>query len=1091
VTQSLWIGDGLLPDLLDLVFGAVAVTGDYGVLQGLVFLVLHLEGVAFVVDQFDLDVAIGSVIFVVGRTIGKDVLVADRVVDLREDVGQSSLEHRVEAQSSGHPGEGLHLVVGLEIVHAGDRSHTSAGVGQLTYKRSGPDGEDGDVLGGLDLSEDLIEREPGEGVAAGSDEDDVLASLDTTGSVERFVEGVEEVGIGEAGDDKRGERIADDLLVVGEVGQDVSAEIVGDDGYVVVRTQGVEEAEGRVLHVADEVVAVSGELKQHDRRDGGLGHADIGDLLGNSILEDEEVACLEAGHELMSFIENDIDVEVDDGNVDAKRVGFVIGILNLWLRRGYGRWRRCLLLLLFLDDQGAGVGLRTCGVVGRLLRRRSLLLRRLGECNGRNKTKAKEKGQQGRTVESQKRDHHLKLYSLLWTMRIGGSVTALLPVNSVKRVRIKASIRRKGYEPVLCWCCDGSGSSLVDVTKKRKTRLAFSLITAGLVAVCGFEASAQAVSSDAASAVSLPPTASAAMGGAAEAKIFPLAQLKRGMKGVAYTVFEGVNPEPMQVEILGVLKDSLGPGRDMILARLYGTKPEFTGVVAGMSGSPVYIEGRLVGALSYRIGQFSKEPIAGITPIEQMLEVRDDEVRPATVRGEKPGLTEAAGTTSLPAANAGTGVELQAMETPLVFSGFSQEAVDRFGDRFRAMGMTPVAGIGSADSKALQPEPLVPGSAVSAILVRGDLSIAGTCTVTYIDPTRLLACGHPITQYGPVDMPMTKAAVVATLPSPLNAFKIVNTTETVGAFTEDRASAIMGRFGTKARMIPVTVEVVQPPLPGGATSGTTGAKDKTFHFEVLDNRQLTPSAMLVSVYQSLQGTNAATAEMSYRLSGEIGVQGLPSVRMSGIIAQNELNPATINAALFINDRFSRVYGNPQDQPVVTDLKLKMVGTPERLTASLESARLGVLEARPGDTLDAEVTLRPYQAESRVVHLKVKLPDNLTPGNVRVLVSDGGTVDRLLGPSTPLRHAEGLADAVEQMNRLHSNDRVYVTLLSREAQAVLEGETLPGVPLSMANVLGPLKDSQRLHLNGESVVEAGSAEAGYAVSGSQVLNLTIR
>jgi hypothetical protein len=249
--------------------------------------------------------------------------------------------------------------------------------------------------------------------------------------------------------------------------------------------------------------------------------------------------------------------------------------------------------------------------------------------------------------------------------------------------------------------------------------------------------------------------------------------------------------------------------------------------------------------------------------------------------------------------------------------------------------------------------------------------------------------------------------------------------------------------------------------------------------------------MLVSVYQSLQGTNAATAEMSYRLSGEMGVQGLPSVRMSGIIAQNELNPAPINAALFINDRFSRVYGNPLDQPVVTDLKLKMVATPERLTASLESARLGVLEAHPGDTLDAEVTLRPYQAESRVIHLKVKLPADLTPGNVRVLVSDGGTVDRLLGPTAPLRHAEGLADAVEQMNRLHSNDRVYVTLLSREAQAVLEGETLPGVPLSMANVLGPLKDSQRLHLNGESVVEAGSAEAGFAVSGSQVLTLTIR
>ncbi|WP_238398626.1 SpoIVB peptidase S55 domain-containing protein [Edaphobacter sp. 12200R-103] len=626
---------------------------------------------------------------------------------------------------------------------------------------------------------------------------------------------------------------------------------------------------------------------------------------------------------------------------------------------------------------------------------------------------------------------------------------------------------------------------------QRKTRdRMVRLLVAGWMGTCALAAAAQTSATATAHAASasvtsaaLPPTAEAAMGGAAEPKIFPLSQLKRGMKGVAYTVFEGVNPEPMQVEILGVLKDSLGPGRDMILARLYGSKPEFTGVVAGMSGSPVYIDGKLVGALSYRIGQFSKEPIAGITPIEQMLEVRDDSAQPATAqRIQSSGPAEM----SVPAANGGLGVEMQAMETPLVFSGFSPETVARFGDRFRAMGMTPVAGLGGADAAAVQPEPLVPGSAVSAVLVRGDLSVAGTCTVTYVDPKRLLACGHPITQYGPVDMPMTKAAVVATLPSPLNAFKIVNTTETVGAFTEDRASAIMGQFGTKARMIPVSVEVVSP-----ATAVTGMAKDKTYRFEVLDNRQLTPSAMLVSVYQSLQGTNLAAAEMSYRMTGEIGVQGLPEVKMSGIVAQNELNPAAINAALFVNDRFSRVYGNPQDQPIVTGMKLKVEGIPERRTATVESARLSVLEANPGDIIDAEVMLRPYQAESKLVRLKVKIPDDMTPGQVRVLVSDGATVDRLLSPSGAAKKAEGLADAVDQMNHLHPNDRIYVTLLSREAQAVLEGQAMPGVPLSMANVLAPLKDAQRMNLNGESVIEAASTEAGYAISGSQVLHLTIR
>jgi hypothetical protein len=574
-------------------------------------------------------------------------------------------------------------------------------------------------------------------------------------------------------------------------------------------------------------------------------------------------------------------------------------------------------------------------------------------------------------------------------------------------------------------------------------------------------------------------------------KFFPLAEVKRGQMGVAYTVFEGVKPEPMAVEILGVLKNSLGPGRDLILARLRGQKPEYTGVVAGMSGSPVYIDGRLAGALSYRIGQFSKDPIAGITPIESMLEVRDEGaggVAAVNVPRQSGEERFAHGANAhvpesghgAPGAVAGQ-TEMRAIETPLVLGGFSQETVERFGDRFRAMGLTPVAGLGGDDAAAVQPEPLVPGSAVSAILVRGDLSMAGTCTVTYVDAKHLLACGHPISQFGPVEMPMTKAEVVTTLASPLNAFKIINTTETVGAFTEDRAAAILGRFGAKARMIPVSVDVV-PPAGNG--------KERTFHFEVLDNPQLTPPAMLVSVYQTLQATNTATAEMSYRLTGEMGVEGLPAVQMNGVMTANDLNPGAINAALFVGGRFGKVYGNDLEQPVVTGLRLKLEAVAERKTAELETARLSAIEARAGDTIEVEARLHPYQAEARMIRLKVKLPDVLTPGPMRVVVSDGATVDRLT-MGTGAQHAVGLADTVAELNRMHENDRVYVTLLDHAAQAVLEGDTLPAVPLSMANVLEPLKAEQRMQLTGESVVEAGSVATDYAVNGATVLNLQIR
>ena len=287
-------------------------------------------------------------------------------------------------------------------------------------------------------------------------------------------------------------------------------------------------------------------------------------------------------------------------------------------------------------------------------------------------------------------------------------------------------------------------------------------------------------------------------------KFFPLSEVKRGMKGVAYTVFEGVNPEPMQVEILGLLKDALGPGQDMILARLHGDKPEYTGVVAGMSGSPVYIDGRLVGAISYRIGQFSKEPIAGITPIESMLQVRDGD-------GDSSGMQTAEVTKS------GAGIAKDGQSPEIRSDG---DAADVW--RIQPGGCGSVWGQVSgvrADASGWVGRRGLRGSAAGAAGA-GECSECGAGAGGPVDggdvhgdvcrPEEIIGLRASDYAVWAVDMPMTKATVLASLASPLNAFKIINTTETVGAFTEDRASAIMGRFGVQARMIPVVVEVVPP-----------------------------------------------------------------------------------------------------------------------------------------------------------------------------------------------------------------------------------------------------------------------------------------
>ena len=575
----------------------------------------------------------------------------------------------------------------------------------------------------------------------------------------------------------------------------------------------------------------------------------------------------------------------------------------------------------------------------------------------------------------------------------------------------------------------------------------------------------------------------------AHLQFFPLSEVRRGLHGVAYTVFEGSTPESMDVEILGVLRDAIGPKQDMILARLHGTKAEYTGVVAGMSGSPVYIDGKLLGALSFRIGQFSKEPIAGITPIAEMLEVRDGVPQPTAV----PRAAQAQAT-------AADGEPIRPIATPLVFSGFSRETVDRFADRFTALGLQPVSGLGGSAPGEGPPEaPLVPGSAVSAVLVEGDLSMAGTCTVTYVDPQRLLACGHPITQYGSISMPMTKADVLATLPSPLNSFKIVNTTETVGAFTEDRQSAILGRFGETARMIPVTVKL----RPTGRPDA-----EQTYHFRVLDNRQLTPSAVLVSIYQTLQSTNVTAAELSYRLHGTMTVErgtdgqagqpgrsgpdfGMQTVRLDGLMAQGDFNPAAISAALYVDERFSRIYDSSTEQPRVTGLNLDVEVMRGQRSAAIEGAQAETAEVSPGETVEIAAMLHPFREAAEPVRLSVRVPATVSRGPLRLLVSDGATLDRLTAGTTSGQHAATLADAVQQLNAQHDNDRVYVTALDRETQAVLPAGALSEVPLSMANVLQPSKETHGVQLNSESLVTLASEKTDYAVSGAQVIELQVR
>lgn len=582
---------------------------------------------------------------------------------------------------------------------------------------------------------------------------------------------------------------------------------------------------------------------------------------------------------------------------------------------------------------------------------------------------------------------------------------------------------------------------------------------------------------------------SVAIAQTAPPKTISVDQIHPGMRGVAYTVFQGINPEPMDVEVLGILRNVNGPKGDIILVRLHGEKVEYTGVVAGMSGSPVYIDGKLAGALAFRIGEFSKEPIAGVTPIADMLEINALDKSPAEeASAAKPAINNVAGKTSTAGITPAISDPVQSyanylkpIAAPLIFNGFSEDTMRLFAPQFASAGVVPVMGAGSMNPDMKQPEPLVPGSAVSAVLVSGDMDIEATCTVTYVDASHLLACGHPLLQFGSVDLPMNKAQVLATLPSPLNAFKIVNTTERAGVFVQDRHTGILGVFNKQPDMIPVTLDI------------HSAAGEKQFHYQVLNNPRLSPVAIMATVYQALHGVNEYGEEITYRLSGSIDVKGFPDVQLKNMFSPADGGqPAAMAAALSLGERFGRIYDNPYNAPEINGVNLNFDLVRERRWARLDSARTDVNEVRPGDEITVETVLVPYRGERSVHEISVKIPPSVSKGTLRILVSDGDTLDRMSRGTPAFGRKLDLASTIALLNKEHSNNRVYVSLLEADPEARVADKVMPTLPISIMNVMDDMRDNQEMIVSGESSVdETATPPLDYVVSGAQLLTLTVK
>ena len=576
--------------------------------------------------------------------------------------------------------------------------------------------------------------------------------------------------------------------------------------------------------------------------------------------------------------------------------------------------------------------------------------------------------------------------------------------------------------------------------------------------------------------------------------IFPLSQVQPGMKCVVYTIFTGDQIEKVDLVVLGVLHNAIGPKQDVILVQLLGEKVEHTGVVAGMSGSPVYYDGKLVGALSLKLGVFTKEAIGGVTPIENMLDVGKAPELPANLSASaaavsapttNTGNTFSASRIPLPEnfahqTSAGSGQFLVPIETPLISTGLYPETIAQFSKQLSGWGMTMMAG-GTA---AATPEDaqLKPGDMVGVELIRGDLSITPGCTVTTVDHGKILACGHPIFSFGNVSMPLARAHVVTTLASAMASTKIITTGGTIGTLTQDRVTAIAGHLGEGPPMIPVDVTLV------------SGDAQKQFHFEVIESPQLTPVLVAVATYNGIVGNTAYGEGSTLQLDGEIAIQGHTTVTLKDLFAPTDMPvPGGFFVATGVQSIFAQIYSNPYEIPHVAGIHLRVTALPERRAATIDDAWVEANEVRPGQTVNVKVQLRSYRGPAFVREFPITIPIQAARGPLQLVISDAETANRTVQSLTASSQGQlpGLEELIKLMNRTHQNDRLFATLLQPTPTLMVEDKVMPNAPASAINVLDQRQSPGGARLLYQSTAGEWSVEMHQVISGERTLTITVK
>ena len=532
----------------------------------------------------------------------------------------------------------------------------------------------------------------------------------------------------------------------------------------------------------------------------------------------------------------------------------------------------------------------------------------------------------------------------------------------------------------------------------------------------------------------------------------PLEQVKPGMKGKGRTVFLAGNIEEFDVEILGIIVNNQ-PKKNIILARLSGQDLERTGIIQGMSGSPVYIGGKLVCAIAYSF-PYSKEPIAGITPIGEMLAVAD-----------QPGPAKPSALPSLPLQTSlsladlvgvardlavpqpawdSNGQMLAPIGVPLVFGGFSRAVVEEARPLFKRWGFNPVDWGSAGQAGAVAPaagKTLREGDPVAVELVGGDLSSAAVGTVTYVDGERVLAFGHPLYNMGKVDYAMAGANVVVVVPSLENSFKLATVGMRLGRFSQDRTAGLLGELGRMPQPVPLEIRLTR-----------AGGQVKEFRVELTNDKILTPLLLNMTVASVLSSEERSIGDLSYALEGDVYLDNGSGVHLEDLFSGN-LDAAKTSLSGLLTAVVYYVSNNEFQSVGIHRINLNIGAMEEARFSSLERVWLDKYEVSAGERIQVKIYCRAFGGKSFEQEVVIEAPPLPAGSEFHLIVADAASIHQI--ETLQYRSQDfvprGLGQLIRILNSLRKNNRIYFKLMASKPGLFVKGEEMPNLPPSMKSV----------------------------------------